>query len=199
MTFAPACAVPGLSGVGFCELAWPCCPEVFVLEEPLGLVVVDAVPVGFGLGLVDVGVVEVEVEVEVVVAGWALVVTVAAGVVAVTCGHEKTTLVIGSWRGGAATRRAVPAGTFWSVNCWPPVDGDRVTVQPSADASGMAATPSTATTRAVVTAATLSFRLFNTVAYSSRGLPLAMSVQLRSQVALEGRYWLPPSFAIQNR
>jgi hypothetical protein len=174
-----------------------------LVAEPVDVVVVAGVvdvPVGFGfgLGLVDAGVVEVEVEVEVVVAGGALAVTVAAGVVAVTCGHEKTTLVIGSWTGRGSEASGVPAGMFWSVNCWPPATVT-VTVQPSADASGMAATPSTATTRDVITAATLSFRLFNTVAYSSRGLPLAMSVQLRSQVALEGRYWLPPSFAIQNR
>jgi hypothetical protein len=158
--------------------------------------------VGFGFefvfGLVELeGEVEVEVEVE-VVCGWVLVVTVTAGVVAVTGGQDQTTFVIGSVTGSGSDVGGVFAGMFWNVNCWPPATVI-VTVHPSADASGMAARPNTTTTHAAVAAALISFRLVNTVAYSSRGAPRTNSSQLRSQIGLRGRYWLLPRFAIRNR
>lgn len=185
-------------------------PFVFVFVVVVDLVVVVVVVVGdeveevevvvgFGLGFDGEGAVEVEVEVEVeVVWGCVLVVTVAAGVVAVTGGQDCATFVIGSCTGSGSDVGGVPGATFWKVNCWPPATV-MVTVQPSADALGMAARPSTATMHAMVTAAIVSFRLFNTVANSSRGAPRANSSQLRSQLGWEGRYWLLPSFAIWNR
>ena len=129
--------------------------------------------VGFGLGLDGAAVVEVEVEAEVeVVCGCVLVVTVAAGVVAVTGGHDCATFVIGRLTGSGSDVGGVPGGTFWKVNCWPPTTV-MVTVQPSADALGMAARANTATMQPRDAAATVSFRLFNTVANSSRGAPRA--------------------------
>jgi len=149
---------------------------------------------GLGLGVVEV---EVEVEVE-VVCGCVVVVTVTAGVVAVTGGHDCETLMIGSATGSGSELGSVPGATFWNVKVWPPATVI-TTVQPSADASGSAARPKTTATQAMVTAAMLSFRLVNTVAYSSRGLPRAKSSQLRSQLGLFGRYKLPSCFAIRNR
>jgi hypothetical protein len=124
----------------------------------------------------------VEVEVE-VVGGGAVAVTVAAGVVAVTVGHDHATLTIERPAGTGSELTGVPCATPWNVKVWPPTTVT-VTVQPSAEASGKAAMPSTATVTATVTAATLSLRLLNTVAYSSRGMPLVKSSQLRSQVGL---------------
>jgi hypothetical protein len=66
---------------------------------------------GFGLGVVEV---EVEVEVEVVVAG-VVVVTVAAGVVAVTGGQDSETLTIGRLTGSGSELGSVPGATFWNV------------------------------------------------------------------------------------
>ena len=70
---------------------------------------------GFGFGL---GVVEVEVEVEVeagVVCSWVLVVTVTAGVVALTGGQDCETLTIGSATGSGSELGGVPGATFWNV------------------------------------------------------------------------------------
>jgi hypothetical protein len=121
----PACAVPGLSGVGFCE---PPCPECLApgWGEVLLVVVVgveepeeeedepDLEPDdGFGLGVLDV---EVEVEVEVVCDWVVLVVTVTAGVVAVTGGQDCETLVIGRLTGSGSELGGVPGATFWNVN-----------------------------------------------------------------------------------
>jgi hypothetical protein len=127
-----------------------------------------------------------------------LVVTVSAGVVAETGGHVCETLMIGSWTGSGSEFGFVPCATFWKVNCWPPVTVI-VTVQPSADALGIAPRPNTATRQNMVTAAIDRLRLLNTVAYSSRGVPRLNSSQLPSQIGFEGRYLLPPSFAIRNR
>jgi hypothetical protein len=149
---------------------------------------------GLGLGVVEA---EVEVEVEVVLAG-VVAVTVAAGVVAVTGGQDCETLTIGRATGSGSELGGVPGATFWKVKVWPPATV-MTTVQPSADASGSAAKPKTTATEAMVTAATVSFRLVNTVACSSRGLPRAKSSQLRSQLGLFGRYKLPLCFAIRNR
>jgi hypothetical protein len=150
---------------------------------------------GLGFGVVEV---EVEVEVDVVGAG-VVAVTVAAGVVAVAGGHDCATLVIGRFTGSGSEDGGVPGGTFWKVNVWPPATVI-ATVQPSADALGSAARPRTATIEPKVTAAIFSFRRLITVAYSSRGLPLAnSSSQVRSQEGFPGRYWLPSSFAIRNR
>jgi hypothetical protein len=149
---------------------------------------------GLGLGVVEV---EVEVEVEVVGAG-VVAVTVAAGVVAVTGGQDCETLIIGSATGSGSELGSVPGATFWNVKVWPPATVI-TTVQPSADASGSAARPKTTATQAMVTAAMVSFRLVNTVACSSRGMPRAKSSQLRSQLGLFGRYKLPSRFAIGNR
>ena len=181
-------ALPGAAGV---VLVVDVVGEVLEVLVP-GFDVVE-VFVGFDVGFCA-GVVEVEVD---VVCGW-VVVTVAAGVVTVTGGHDHATLVIGSVTGSGSDVGAVPVGTFWNVNCWPPATVI-VTVHPSAEALGMAARPSTVTRHATVTAAIVSFRLLNTVAYSSRGVPRVNSSQLRSQVGFSGRYWLPPSFAIRNR
>ena len=166
-------------------------PDESVVPLPVGLVVVvvlvvvvgdvevdvdfveEEEEVGFGLGFDGAGVVEVEVEVEVeVVCGCVLVVTVAAGVVAVTGGQDCATFVIGRFTGSGSDAGGVPGGTFWKVNCWPPATVI-VTVQPSADALGMAARPSTAAMAPMVTAAIVSFRRLNTVANSSRGAPRA--------------------------
>ena len=168
-----------------------------VVVVGVDVVVVFVVLVGFGFGVVDVVEVEVEVEVE-VVCGCVVVVTVTAGVVAVTGGHVCETLMIGSWTGRGSEFGFVPGGTFWNVNCWPPATVI-VTVQPSADAFGIAPRPNTATRQNMVTAAIDRLRLLNTVAYSSRGVPRVNSSQLRSQIGFEGRYLLPPSFAIRNR
>jgi len=157
---------------------------------------VEAVGFGFdGACLVEV---EVGVEVEVEVVGaWVVVVTVRAGVVAATGGHVWETLTIGSWT-GRRVLGSVPGATFWNVYCLPPTTV-MTTVQPSADALGIAPKPNTATRQNKVTAAIDRLRLLNTVAYSSRGVPLVNSSQLRSQIGFEGRYLLPPSFAIRNR
>ena len=96
--------------------------------------------------------------------------TVAAGVVAAAAGHDWVTLVIGSWTGKGSVFGSVPSGTFWNVNCWPPRTVI-VYVQPSADAIGIAARPSTATRQPTATAAIMALRLLNTVAYSSREMP----------------------------
>ena len=133
---------------------------------------------GLGLDVVEVDV-EVEVEVEVVGAG-GVVVTVAAGVVALTGGQDQETLVIGRLTGSGSELGGVFGATFWNVKVWPPATV-MTTVQPSAEASGSAARPSTAAMEAMVTAAMVSFRRVNTVACSSRGLPRAKSSQLRSQ------------------
>lgn len=137
----------------------------------------DPEPDDLGFAVVEV---DVEVEVEVVGAG-AVAVTVAAGVVAVTCGHDHATLTIDSAGGTGSELTGVPWATFWNVNVWPPTTVT-VTVQPSADASGSAARPSTPAMDASVTAAMVSLRLVNKVACSSRGMPRAKSSQLRSQV-----------------
>lgn len=163
-------------------------PDESVVPLPVGFVVVVLVAVvgdvevevvgeeevvGFGLGFDGAGVVEVEVEVEVeVVCGCVLVVTVAAGVVAVTGGQDCATFVIGRFTGSGSDVGGVPGAMFWNVNCWPPATV-MVTVQPSAEALGMAARPITATRHPMVTAAIVSLRLLNTVANSSRGAPRA--------------------------
>jgi hypothetical protein len=155
---------------------------VVVVDEVVDEDVV--VLVGFGLDFDGEGVVAVDVEVEVeVVCGCVLVVTVAAGVVGVTGGQDCATSVIGRFTGIGSDVGGVPGGTFWKMNCWPPATVI-VTVQPSAEASGIEARPSTVAMHAMVTAATVSFRLLNTVANSSRGAPRANSSQLRSQLGL---------------
>jgi hypothetical protein len=156
--------------------------------------------VGFGLcaGVVEV-VLEVEVEVEV---GCVLVVTVAAGVVALTGGHDCETLVIALFGGSGSELGGVPGAMFWKTRVSGGPTGRAtvtVTVQPLANAFGNAANPSTVTIDPTVAAAIVSFRLLNTVAYSSRGMPRENSSQFRTQVGLQGRYWLPVSFAIGNR
>ena len=182
-------ALPGAASVEV--VVWGVLEVLVVGFDVVGFV---ELPVWFCFGF---GVVEAEVEVE-VVCGWVLVVTVAAGVVAVTGGHDWATLVIGRLTGSGSDVGGVPSGTFWNVNCWPPATVI-VTVHPAAEAFGIAPRPSAVTTHATVTAAILSFRLLNTVAYSSRRVPRANSSQLRSQIGLKGRYWLPRSFAIRNR
>jgi hypothetical protein len=182
--------------VGFLFLLFVFVFVVFVVFVGV-LDVVDLVD-----GVDDLGAVEVEVEVEVEVVGgwWTVVVTVTDGVVEVAGGQVWDTLMIGSWTGRGSVLGSVPAGTFLNVNCWPPWTVT-TTVQPSADAAGIAPRPNTARRQDTVSAATatVGLRLLNTVAYSSRGLPRVNSSQLRSQVGLGGRYWLSPSFAIRNR
>jgi hypothetical protein len=112
-----------------------------------------------------------------------LVVTVTAGVVAVTGGQDCVTFTIGRLTGSGRELGCVPGGTFWNVKVCPPATVI-TTVQPSAEASGRAARPNTAAMVPMVTAAMVSFRLFNTVAYSSRGTPRRKSSKLRSQVRL---------------
>jgi hypothetical protein len=73
----------------------------------------DRVRLGLCAGVVEV-VVEVEVEVE-VVSGWVPVVTVTAGVVAVTGGHDCTTLVIALLGGSGSELGGVPGGMFWKT------------------------------------------------------------------------------------
>jgi hypothetical protein len=68
---------------------------------------------GLGLRVVEVEVV-VEVVDEVDCAG-VVAVTVAAGVVAVTGGHDWETLVIGRLTGSGNELGGVPGGTFWNV------------------------------------------------------------------------------------
>jgi hypothetical protein len=117
LTFLPACPVPGLSGVGFCPFPDPFGVDVgdVFLVVVVGLLVVEEPWAGFGLGVVDPGcVVEGEVDVEVVCAG-VVVVTVAAGVVAVAGGHDCETLVIGRFTGSGSELGGVPGGTFWKV------------------------------------------------------------------------------------
>ena len=168
-------------------------PDVVVVAEPC---------FGFGLGF---GVVEVEVEVEVevdVVGVGVVAVTVAAGVVAVTGGQDWETFVIAAPAGIGSAVGGVPGAMFWNTSVSGPVGRltVTVTVQPSADAFGRAASPRTATIQPKVTAAIFSFRLVNTVAYSSRGLPLAnSSSQLPSQVGLTRTLLAAGSFAIRNR
>jgi hypothetical protein len=165
----------GLFGAGLLD-GW-CVVLVWVelVDERGGL--------GLWVGVLDVEVeLEVEVEVEVVVCG-CVVVTVAAGVVAVTGGHDSDTLVICRPAGTGSELGGVPGATFWNVNVWPPATVT-VTVQPSAEAVGSTARPSTVTREATVTATILSFRLLNTLAYSSRRVPRGDSSQLRSQVGL---------------
>jgi hypothetical protein len=163
----------------------PLVVEVVVLEDP------DRDPDdGFGLDVV-----EVEVE---VVCGCVVVVTVRAGVVALTGGHDWVTLTIGRLTGSGSELGGVPGATFWNVKVWPPATV-MTTVQPSAEASGSAARPNTVTMEPRATAAMVSFRLVNTVACSSRGMPRAKSSQLRSQLGLFGRYKLALRFAIGNR
>jgi hypothetical protein len=211
LRLAPASAVPELSSV-----FWPLpCPEPFDGWDVACWMVVVCVAAepceGFGFGLV-VGEAEVEVEVDVdveevelVVCG-CVVVTVAAGVVAVTGGHDWLTFVIGRLTGRGSDVGGVPGGTFWKVNCCPPATVI-VTVQPSADALGSAAKPSTVTMDPMVTAAIVSLRLFNTVAYSSRKVPRAMSSQLRSQIGLVRKLlsgaelcnWEPSVFWVSGR
>jgi hypothetical protein len=134
--------------------------------------VVEELCDGFGLGVVDV---EVEVEVE-VVGGGCVVVTVTAGVVVVVDGHDWATLVIGRLTGSGSDVGGVPGATFWNVNCWPPATVI-VTVHPSAEALGIEDRPSTATTAPMAVATNLSLRLLNTMAYSSRKVPRAISSQ----------------------
>ena len=196
---------------------FPALERAFPGERPLSAVVLLVVVVGVGVDVVPAvvvlfveavgfgfdgaGLVEVEVGVEVeveVVGAWVVVVTVRAGVVAATGGQVWETLTIGSWTGRGSEFGFVPGATPWNVNCWPPATVI-TTVQPSADALGIAPKPNTATRQNKVTAAIDRLRLLNTVAYSSRGVPLVNSSQLRSQIGFEGRYLLPPSFAIRNR
>jgi len=172
-------ALPGASVVVLVRVPEPVEPFLFFV----GFVDV-LVGFGFDFFVVDVEVlVEVEVEVEVVGGGWTVVVTVTAGVVAVTGGHVWETLTIGSWTGSGSVLGSVPGATFWNVNCWPPTTV-MITVQPSADALGIAPRPNTANTQPAVSAAIDNLRLLNTVAYSSRGAPRVNSSQLRSQVGL---------------
>jgi hypothetical protein len=60
------------------------------------------------------GAVEVVLDVE-VVCGWVLVVTVTAGVVPVTGGHDCKTLVIALFGGSGSELAGVPAGTSWKT------------------------------------------------------------------------------------
>lgn len=122
----------------------------------VGVVEVDVVEDGPGGG-VGLAVVDVAVEVEVVGAGVMVV------VVGVAEGHDCQTWVIGRFTGSGSERGRVPGGTLWKVNFWPPATV-MITVQPSAEAFGIAARPSTATTEPKLTAAIFSFRLLNTVA-----------------------------------
>jgi hypothetical protein len=178
-------ALPGERLVDFVADLDPVRPVfVFVVVVVfVGLLdVVDDVDVVDDLGAVEV---EVEVEVEVVGGCWRVVVTVTDGVVEVAGGQVWETLMIGSWTGSCSVLGSVPGGTLWNVNCWPPWTVT-TTVQPSADAAGIAPRPKTANRQnAVRTAtATVGLRLLNTVACSSRGVPRANSSQLRSQVGL---------------
>lgn len=127
-----------------------------------------------------------------------MVVTVTAGVVAETGGHDCVTLTIGSWTGRGSEFGFVPGATFVNVNCWPPLTV-MTTVQPSADAAGIEPRPKIATRHNATRAAIVRLRLFSTVAYSSHGGPRVNSSQLRSRIRFEGRYLLPSSFAIRNR
>jgi hypothetical protein len=115
-----------------------------------------------------------------------LAVTVAAGVVALAGGQDHEVLRIPRFTGRGSELTGVPAATFWNVTLWLPATVLIVTttVQPSADALGSAARPSTATMHPMVTAAMVSFRLVNTVACSSRGMPHAKSSSQLSQVGL---------------
>jgi hypothetical protein len=154
------------------------------LDAPgLGVVLVPVVDEepdeGFVAGVVEVG---VEVEVDVVGEG-VVAVPVDAGAVAVAGGQDWETLVIGRLTGSGSELGGVPGGTFANVKACPPATVT-VTVQPSAEALGSAASPSTATVDPKATAATLSFRVLNKVAYSSRKVPLANSSELQSQVGL---------------
>jgi hypothetical protein len=109
----PACEEEGLSAVGFCPFPWP----ELVGFGALWLVVVVGVEelfVGLGFGVVEE---EVEVVVEVVCGCGVVAVTVAAGVVAVTGGHNCETLVIGRLTGSGSELGGVPGGTSWKVNC----------------------------------------------------------------------------------
>jgi hypothetical protein len=111
----PACEEEGLSAVGFCP--FPCPEPVGAGFGALWLVVVVGVGevfVGLGFGVVEA---DAEVVVEVVCGGGVVVVTVAAGVVAVTGGHDCETLVIGRLTGSGSELGGVPGGTSWKVNC----------------------------------------------------------------------------------
>ncbi|MBV9943596.1 MAG: hypothetical protein JO262_15830 [Solirubrobacterales bacterium] len=169
LTLLAPCELPWFVWEGFCPLPFP---ELFLagcgaFDSIVVVGVVDDAPWdGFGLAGVDV---ELEVVVVVVVV-----------VVLVPGGHDCTTLVMGRFTGSGNELAGVPGGTFWKVKVLPPATV-MITVQPLAEALGIAARPSTATTDAKVTAAIFSFRLLNTVAYPSRRMPRANSSQLRSQ------------------
>src|SRR6202044_3301846 len=115
-------------------------------------------------------------EVEVVLCG-VVVVTVTAGVVVVVDGQDHPGVLM-TWApgGSGSADSGVPAGMFWKVSCCPPRIVT-VTEQPSASALGIAARPNTMTAHPAATAAILSLRLLNTVAYSSRKVPRAISSQ----------------------
>jgi hypothetical protein len=122
LRLTPACAVPGFSDVVFWPWAEPfvglagfdLTVVVGVVEEPCdGLCVEDLEGEEEVEGEVEV---EVDVVLELVVDGW-VVVTVAAGVVAVTGGHDCATFTIGRFTGSGSDVGGVPGGTFWKVNC----------------------------------------------------------------------------------
>jgi hypothetical protein len=109
LRFFPACAVPGLSRLGLCPFRRP---EVGGVEGVCVVVVgvVDEVECVCFVGLCA-GVVEVVLEVE-VVCDCVPVVTVTAGVVVVTGGHDCVTLVIALPVGSGSELGGVPAATF---------------------------------------------------------------------------------------
>jgi hypothetical protein len=97
-----------------------------------------------------------------------VVVTVGALVVVEGCAHDAETLFTGPVPGGTKAEAGVPAGTFTlNVSVWP-VSSVTVTVHSSAEAVGIAARPSVASTELTATTAIFSLRLLDTSADSSR-------------------------------
>lgn len=175
--------LPGFVWEGCCPLPFPgpLLPadwggfDLIVVVGVLEVVVVeDELWDGVGFEVVDV---EVEVEVVSPVA----VVVVVVMVPPLFEGHDWTILVIGRFTGSGNEPGRVPGGTFSKVYVLPPATVI-ATLQPAAEALGIAPRPRTATTEPQVKAAIFSFRLLTTVAYSSRRMPLANSSQLRSQI-----------------
>jgi hypothetical protein len=78
--------------------------------------------------------------------------------------QDSLTVLTPPWTGSLIDDRGVPGGTFTVKFRVCPVTSVTVTTQLSAEADGIAAMPMTANAHAVAAAATLSFRLLNTVA-----------------------------------
>jgi hypothetical protein len=123
------------------------------------------------------------------------VVVVVGAVVVETGAHDSDTDAIGRLTGREIDDNGVPGGTLTVKDCLAPPTKVTVITQESAEAVGIAAMPSVAST---VSAPTTSFRPVNTLVTLLPPFRRASRLRRARMAAFAGRYWLTPGFATVN-